>query len=486
MAMNRNDMFYFILNHSQECIIRYDNHGCIEYCNDRLLELTGYSASHLIGTYIGEIVQNVFEVIDGKIGLMKEHVDKEIIETVIYRRNKTCFPVEVKVISCNTDNNVLNVCTAIDMTRYKESIRKVEESTQLLRKSMSERDSFVANVTHELRTPVNGIKGHAELMLEQESDFQKTGYLKLIIDCCHTMEGIINNILDFSKLEAGKFQLEEKEFSFYQFIDKIDKMFTLLTKRKGLRFMLNIGQGVPDKLIGDELRLTQVLNNLVSNAVKFTDQGYVGIEVSLNAKIDDEIELFFMVVDTGIGISREDKDKLFKSFSQVDASITRKYGGTGLGLSITKDLVNMMNGKIWADGEKGKGTSFSFTVRVKQKAGEETANIGMPEKVWQPSENKSRLEGEQDLMYDYGSEINIRELNRNFEKLNISMDMDNWQKAESIAQIIKQLLAGASREIQRTMFKAEMAIRKSDSVKAKENVKLVKEAIARELKGLGI
>ena len=149
-------------------------------------------------------------------------------------------------------------------------------------------------------------------------------------------------------------------------MSKMEKMFNMLTMRKGLRFTLNIAPEIPDKVIGDELRLTQILNNLVSNAVKFTEQGYVGIEVSLNTKINDEIELFFMVVDTGIGLSPEDKDKLFKSFSQADASITRKFGGTGLGLSITKELVQMMHGKVWAEGEKGKGSTFSFTVRLRQ------------------------------------------------------------------------------------------------------------------------
>ena len=223
--------------------------------------------------------------------------------------------------------------------------------------------------------------------------------------------------------------------------------------RKGLRFTLNMSQDIPDRLIGDELRLTQILNNLVSNAVKFTEQGYVGIEVSLNTRIDDEVELFFMVVDTGIGLSLEDKDKLFKSFSQVDASVTRKYGGTGLGLSITKELVNMMHGRIWADGEKGKGSNFSFTIKLRmEKAGETDTEPEANVRIWKPANKESKSMAEQDLMYEFGSEINIRELKRYFEKMNISMDMDNWQKTESFAAMIKQLLAGGSKDLQRAVF----------------------------------
>jgi PAS domain S-box-containing protein len=482
MRNNQNELYYFVLNHVQECVIRYDVQGCISYCNDRVLELTGYTEKELIGSYVGELFKNTFEIIDGHIQLAKMYENMENIETDLYRKNMTCFPVEINIASTVCDyGEKVYVCTALDMTRYKESIRKVEETKIQMQESMKARDAFVANVTHELRTPVNGIKGHAELLMEQEEDFQKSSYVKMILDCCTTMEGIINNILDFSKLEAGKFQLDEKPFSFYALMSKLEKMFTMLTVRKGLRFMMNMAQEIPDALIGDELRLTQILNNLVSNAVKFTEQGYVGVEITLNQRIDDEVELFIMVVDTGIGLSPEDKDKLFKSFSQVDASITRKYGGTGLGLSITKELVNMMRGKVWADGEKGKGSSFSFTVRLKlQDTPEANANDANL-RAWMTTNKLNKIAGEQDLMYEFGSDINKRELKKYFEKLSISMDMDSWQKAENFATTLKQLMKGGSKELQRAVFKMEMAIRKSDCDKAKDNITKVKEMLLSEL-----
>ncbi len=486
MPKNREEFFYFVLNNSQECIVKYNSYGCINYCNDRLLELTGYSAGELIGKYVGELFLNVFINVEDHIQLTDEYKDKEVIETALYRKNKTCFPVEIKVVSKIFDGVEAIICTAVDMTRYKESIQKVEETTMQMQESMKARDAFVANVTHELRTPVNGIKGHAEILMEQEQDFQKINYMKMILDCCSTMEGIINNILDFSKLEAGKFQLDEKPFSFYDFMSKMEKMFNMLTMRKGLRFTLNVAQEIPDKVIGDELRLTQILNNLVSNAVKFTEQGYVGIEVSLNTKINDEIELFFLVVDTGIGLSPEDKDKLFKSFSQVDASITRKFGGTGLGLSITKELVNMMHGKVWAEGEKGKGSTFSFTVRLRQEQIQEAVEQEPSIRKWKYSHNLNKIAGEQDLMYELGSEINVRELKKYFEKLNISMDMENWQKAESFATMLKQLLSGGSKDLQRLTFRMEMSIRKADCDKARDYAQKVKEQLLLEIEGLEI
>lgn len=477
----RKDLLFAIEN-SQELIIQYDANGIILHANVKTKELTGYEEEEIQGIFIGELFRDVFYQNTGRI--KEEYEQKELIETVVYRKNKTCFPVELKLAETTTEGEEVCFAMAVDMTAYKESIRKVEEKTEEVRESMRARDAFVANVTHELRTPVNGIKGHTELILEREEDMQKQNYLKMILDCCSTMEGIINNILDFSKLEAGKFQLDEKPFSFYEFMEKMEKMFNTLVVRKGLRFFMNIAPEIPDRLVGDELRLTQILNNLVSNAVKFTSQGYVGIEVIKNMQVQNEIELFFMVVDTGIGLSPEDKDKLFKSFSQADSSITRKYGGTGLGLSITKDLVNMMKGDIWAEGEKGKGSSFSFTIRMRLEERGEAEEVTREVPRWRPQEQINNMAGERELMYELGSEINEREIRSAFEKMNISMDMENWYKAEAAAAMVKQLLQQGSKELQRAIFKMEMAIRKADYDKAREAADIVKECLVEEWKTL--
>ncbi len=462
-------IFQFVLEHSQELIICYDKAGRIQYINEKTKELTGYQNEELIGVFIGELFNGIFVCENETAALQEEFDGKELIETAMYRKNRTCFPVEMTLVKTKLENDEdVFFCMAVDMTRYKESIRKIEEKSEEVRESMKARDAFVANVTHELRTPVNGIKGHTELILEREENLQKQSYLRLILDCCKTMEGIINNILDFSKLEAGKFQLEEKPFSFHQFMERMNNQFNAVVARKGLRFSMNVAENIPDKLIGDELRLTQILNNLVSNAVKFTSQGYVGIEVTKNMQVGDEIELFFIVVDTGIGLSPEDKDKLFKSFSQVDASITRRFGGTGLGLSITKELVNMMKGDIWADGEKGKGSSFSFTIRMKLEEYEEAEDVVIEIPKWRSAELLNDMAGERELMYEFGSEINKRELRNAFEKLNISMDMENWMKAESAVTMLKELVSQGPKEIQRAAFKLSMLVRKADYEKSRE------------------
>lgn len=476
MRADEVEFYRNILDIAQELVFVYDETGKISFVNECAKELTGYVGEELAGHNLSELFGDIFEVRElQRLYLKPDYELNTPFEAIIYRKNKTCFPVEVKFSSLIRNEQIIFMCTAVNITNYKESIRKIEEKSEEVKESMKARDSFVANVTHELRTPVNGIKGHTELILEKEENPQKQGYLRLILDCCNTMQGIINNILDFSKLEAGKFQLDEKPFEFREFMGKNEKMFVAICSRKGLTFSLNIAPEVPDKLIGDELRLTQILNNLVSNAVKFTEQGYVGIEVMRNMKLKDEVELFFIVVDTGIGLSPEDKDKLFKSFSQADASITRKYGGTGLGLSITKELVNMMKGDIWADGVVGKGSSFSFTIRLKLQEydEEETSMISELPKL-RTQEILEAKASERDLMLEFGTEINERELRGAFEKLNLSMDMDNWMKAEVQAGRIKQLVVNASRESQRQAFKLEMAVRKAEYEKS---VQLIEELI---------
>lgn len=459
-------LFSFVWNHSQEIFICYDKTGIINFANEITCELTGYKSDEIKGIFIGELLTEVFAVDDGKLKIIADHQEFDMIETVIYRKNKTCFPVELKLAATQSGEDEVCFCMAIDMTRYKESIRKIEEKTLEVEEALKTRDSFVANVTHELRTPLNGIKGHVELMQEKETSTQNQNYLRVMLDCCTTMEGIINNILDFSKLEAGKFQIEEKSFSFREMTSKMEKVFSNLAGRKGIRFTMNVASDIPDRLIGDELRINQIMNNLVSNAVKFTAQGYVGVEIVKNMQVHDEIELFFMVIDTGIGLSPEDKDKLFKSFSQVDASITRKYGGTGLGLSITKELVNMMHGDIWVEGKKGKGSTFSFTIRLKLEEYADNEDMICQIPKWRSTELLNSMAGQKELMYEFGNEINARELKNSFEKLNISMDMDNWYKAETEVANVKQLLTGASKELQRAVFKLEMAVRKADYEKS--------------------
>ena len=345
------------------------------------------------------------------------------------------------------------------------------------------RNEFVANVTHELRTPVNGIRGHVTNLLEAGVTGEVKNTLDIIIRCCENMSAIINNILDFSKLEAGKFVIEQKEFDFYKMVNHAVETNITAINAKGLKIMVNIDKSIPEYMVGDELRLTQILNNLISNAVKFTSVGYINIEVTKTVQFDDEIELFFVVSDTGIGISPEEKDKLFKSFSQVDASITRKYGGTGLGLAITKQLIELMHGTIHLDSEKGKGSSFSFSVRLHMSQNrKEDGQTGERFEFINQNQDMSQFD-DLEKIFQYGTPENTEEIFSKMEKLIICMEVEAWEKAESFAHNIKELVEQGPKDIKKSAFRMEMSVRKGNYEKSMEQYNSLRSALEEDIGG---
>lgn len=251
--------------------------------------------------------------------------------------------------------------------------------------------------------------------------------------------------------------------------------------KKELRLNVEVDQKIPQFLVGDELRLVQILNNLLSNAVKFTMIGSVGIVAGKTKQTQDEVELFFMVKDSGIGMTQKEQDKLFQSFTQADASITRRFGGTGLGLAITKQLVELMQGSIQVESEKGKGSTFSFSVRMK--LGKSGDAGSAPQGAYQ---SLISLAGEpqQDQEGDFsrfGEPANKEELKKRMDKLVLSIELGTWDKAEVLASTVKELVKNSDDEMRRLVLRMEMAIRKSNYQKSIDACGVVKEAIIKRV-----
>ncbi len=473
-ALQGEDIYRF-MDASLEIILKFDNDGRILYGNALAKEELGF------GEKLTDLRLDV--LFPGQ--LQQEHDDfllntlKNMKEGMMYRKNGTCFPVRMTTV-LEEGNHLL---FAINIAKRIETERKLVRMKEEMEETIKVRNEFVANVTHELRTPVNGIRGHVTNLLESGVTGEVKSTLDIIIRCCENMSAIINNILDFSKLEAGKFVIEQKEFDFYNMVNHAVETNITTINAKGLRIMVNIDKNIPGYLVGDELRLTQILNNLLSNAVKFTSVGYINIEVTRTVQFDDEIELFFVVSDTGIGISPEEKDKLFKSFSQVDASITRKYGGTGLGLSITKQLIELMHGTIHLDSEKGKGSSFSFSVRLhlsqnrkdEGRASERFEFINQAQDVSQYDDLEK--------IFQYGTPENLQEIADKMEKLIICMEVEAWDKAEAFAHNIKELVEQAPREIKKSAFRMEMNVRKANYEKSMEFFNDLKSVLEENIGG---
>jgi len=223
------------------------------------------------------------------------------------------------------------------------------------------KSDFLANMSHEIRTPMNAVIGMAHLALKTDLSLKQYDYLKKIDISAKALLGIINDILDFSKIEAGKLTMESVDFHLEETLDNISTLVGIKTQEKELELLFNTDPSVPTALIGDPLRLGQILINLSNNAVKFTDSGEIVVSTDLIKKDDSQVTLKFSVRDTGIGMTAEQAANLFQPFMQADSSTTRKYGGTGLGLTISKRLAEMMGGEIWVESQPGRGSTFSFT-----------------------------------------------------------------------------------------------------------------------------
>lgn len=456
--MNRDELFQFSMEYALEMILLFDERGVITYANEAARMQLEYE-DEICGCQIRDIFPGEFHEIEAPSDVVRE-IGNEIVNLTAYRKNRTCFPVRVRFITYRREEEIY-ICMFYDSSTQHLLQKQVAKADAEVETALKVKSEFVANVTHELRTPVNGILGNTRELIGIEDSASKLKLLRLVERGCNDMHAIINNILDFSKLEAGKFILEPREFKVRSMIDYVKANHSNKITEKGLEFFVTISPEVPENIIADELRIVQILNNLLSNACKFTLVGKISLQVVKTAQVDNRIELFFLVIDTGIGIDKASQEKLFKSFSQVDASISRKYGGTGLGLNICKQLVELMDGNIRVESEAGKGSMFSFHIWVEipqeeMKKQSESAEVYVVPNV---VESLSELDANQNI-WKYGTAENFEEIRKKMSKLILSVEMENWEKAEMFAETIKQLTAEAPAEVKSAALRLKMAVQK--------------------------
>ena len=358
-----------IFENASEGIFQTTPEGSLLMANPAMIEILGYSCLDDMQQGIDQNVKNLYEKHEDRekiTCLLEKHGYINALPVRMGRKNGSFLWVEINAHLCRYDNGEKIIeGTLQDITQRLEKEKADREKDAAIASSQA-KSEFLANMSHEIRTPMNAVMGLTDLVMRTElSDIQRQ-YLKKITIASKSLLAVINDILDFSKIEAGRLELEHANFSIFDLMSNISEMFAFKAEEKGLEFLVSIDENTPGALIGDQVRLGQVLINLVGNAIKFTENGEIVVQVKpVLVKDDDstcnqdkELFLEFSVKDTGTGIPGNRLDKLFDSFTQADTSTTRKYGGTGLGLSISRQLVGLMGGEISVTSQHQRGVVF--------------------------------------------------------------------------------------------------------------------------------
>ena len=349
-------------------------------------------------------------------------------EITLTTADGTLLPCEATNMRIDRPNAPLVLSYIRDLRVQKRNEETLRQAKDEAEKAAQAKSDFLARMSHEIRTPMNGVLGLTHLAMSKSPQPEQLQYLTKIQASAKILLGVINDILDFSKIEGGKLTLDAAPFSFHAMTHTVQDLFQSQAEQKGLRFLIEQETQLPEMLLGDSLRLSQVMLNLCGNAIKFTEKGTVALRIIQEMETEHDVRLRFEVSDTGLGMTQEQLSRLFQPFAQADVSTTRKYGGTGLGLVISKLLVELMGGSIQVESTPGRGSKFFFTLTFAKASQEDMAKEGLPA----PLQDNSSLAGLRILLAE-DNEINQEIAIALLENLGITVVVaNNGQEAVNI------------------------------------------------------
>jgi len=352
-----------LIENSPLAIMVLDSSEKVQLCNPAFEHMFQYSRLEITGKPIdgllakGDLLLEAGDISHGTLGGTPVN-----LVTRRMRKDQSLVDVELHGVPLVVNGEVVGTLALYQdisaRKRAEEAMQQAKEAAEAASRAKSE---FLANMSHEIRTPMNGIMGMMELVLDTELDSEQREHLNMAKSSADSLLSIINDVLDYSKIEADKLEIDAIEFNLGDNLDDTLKALSLRAHQKGLELAYDLQPDVPEALVGDPGRLKQIIVNLVGNAIKFTEKGEVVVHVQADSRTNDEIVFHFTIEDTGIGIPTEKQSAIFEAFTQADGSMSRTYGGTGLGLTISSRLVALMHGRIWVESELNKGSRFHFT-----------------------------------------------------------------------------------------------------------------------------
>jgi PAS domain S-box-containing protein len=342
----------------------------IVYANKAACEALGYSADELMRMTIYDLDPDYSPEKAAALRAELVRTGKPMMfEARNRRKDGTMIDIEVTAFAAQDDKRSLSIVAFKDITERKRAEEQIRRAKEIAEDATRMKSDFLANMSHEIRTPLNAIIGLSHLVLKTPLDMRQRDYVAKVQTSGQHLLGLINDILDFSKVEAGKLDLESAEFGLQELLDTTRTVIAERCQAKGLALLFDIAPDVPMRLVGDPLRLGQILLNYANNAVKFTSEGSVLVSVRVCQRREQQVQLRFEVHDTGIGLTPEQSARLFQSFTQADTSTTRKFGGTGLGLAISRKLAELMGGDVGVESDAGRGSMFWFSAWLGTVAG---------------------------------------------------------------------------------------------------------------------